>query len=204
MNYTPLSSFFLWVFALQLVFFLKSSRASVKYLVLALRCSVERVIKIKGELQSMSLQPDKWGVPDILKTDLKMIEVNSEKTEHLPCQAGRCWWIAPMCPWKKTYLCWGTPIKERKVQERLLGVHSEIITEWTLEGDTDSWLHEAKVDPSQHFRHYEGWLGGHWSNSPRPCNGHSLSAGDGLTMKDAEACVDHFSPYIEWRNLTIK
>ena len=30
------------------------------------------------------------------------------------------------------------------------------------------------------------------------------SAGEGLTEEEAEACIDHFSPYIEWRDVAVK
>ena len=30
------------------------------------------------------------------------------------------------------------------------------------------------------------------------------SAGEGLTEEEAEACVKHFSPYIEWREIAIE
>ena len=30
------------------------------------------------------------------------------------------------------------------------------------------------------------------------------SAGKGLTEEDAQACIDHFSPYIEWRDVAIE
>ena len=30
------------------------------------------------------------------------------------------------------------------------------------------------------------------------------SAGEGLTEEEAQACIDHFSPYIEWRDMAIK
>ena len=30
------------------------------------------------------------------------------------------------------------------------------------------------------------------------------SAGEGLTEEDAQACIDHFSPYTEWRGMAIK
>ena len=29
------------------------------------------------------------------------------------------------------------------------------------------------------------------------------SAGEGLTEEDAQACIDHFSPYMEWRGMAI-
>ena len=30
------------------------------------------------------------------------------------------------------------------------------------------------------------------------------SAGEGLTEEEAEACIEHFSPYIEWREVAIQ
>ena len=30
------------------------------------------------------------------------------------------------------------------------------------------------------------------------------SAGEGLTKEDTQACIYHFSPYMEWRGMTIK
>ena len=30
------------------------------------------------------------------------------------------------------------------------------------------------------------------------------SAGEGLTEKEAQACIDHFSPNIEWRDMAVK
>ena len=30
------------------------------------------------------------------------------------------------------------------------------------------------------------------------------SASDGLTEDEAQACIDHFSPYIKWRDMAIK
>ena len=30
------------------------------------------------------------------------------------------------------------------------------------------------------------------------------SADEGLTREEAEACVDHFSPYIEWRDVAVE
>ena len=30
------------------------------------------------------------------------------------------------------------------------------------------------------------------------------SAGEGLTEEEAQACIDHFSPYIEWRNVAVE
>ena len=30
------------------------------------------------------------------------------------------------------------------------------------------------------------------------------SAGEGLTEKEAQACVEHFSPYVEWRGTAVK
>ena len=30
------------------------------------------------------------------------------------------------------------------------------------------------------------------------------SAGEGLTEEDAQACIDHFSPYMEWRGMAIE
>ena len=30
------------------------------------------------------------------------------------------------------------------------------------------------------------------------------SVGEGLTEKEVQACIDHFSPYIEWRNVAVK
>ena len=30
------------------------------------------------------------------------------------------------------------------------------------------------------------------------------SAGEGLTEEEAQACVDHFSPYMEWRGMAIE
>ena len=30
------------------------------------------------------------------------------------------------------------------------------------------------------------------------------SAGEGLTEEEAQACIEHFSPYIEWRDMAIK
>ena len=30
------------------------------------------------------------------------------------------------------------------------------------------------------------------------------SAGEGLTEEEAQACIDHFSPYIEWRDMAVK
>ena len=30
------------------------------------------------------------------------------------------------------------------------------------------------------------------------------STSEGLTEEDAQACVDHFSPYMEWRGMAIK
>ena len=30
------------------------------------------------------------------------------------------------------------------------------------------------------------------------------SAGKGLTEEEAQVCIDHFSPYIEWRDVVIK
>ena len=31
-----------------------------------------------------------------------------------------------------------------------------------------------------------------------------VSAGEGLTEEEAEACIEHFSPYIKWREMAIK
>ena len=30
------------------------------------------------------------------------------------------------------------------------------------------------------------------------------SASEGLTEEEAQACIDHFSPYIEWRDVAVK
>ena len=30
------------------------------------------------------------------------------------------------------------------------------------------------------------------------------SAGEGLTQEEAQACMDHFSPYTEWRDMAVK
>ena len=30
------------------------------------------------------------------------------------------------------------------------------------------------------------------------------SAGKGLTEKEAQACIEHFSPYVEWRGAAVK
>ena len=30
------------------------------------------------------------------------------------------------------------------------------------------------------------------------------SASEGLTKEEAQACIDHFSPYIEWRDVTVQ
>ena len=30
------------------------------------------------------------------------------------------------------------------------------------------------------------------------------SASEGLTEEEAQACVDHFSPYVEWRGMAVK
>ena len=30
------------------------------------------------------------------------------------------------------------------------------------------------------------------------------SAGEGLTEEEAQACIDHFSPYIKWRDVAIE
>ena len=30
------------------------------------------------------------------------------------------------------------------------------------------------------------------------------SVGEGLTEEEAQACIDHFSPYIEWRDVAVK
>ena len=30
------------------------------------------------------------------------------------------------------------------------------------------------------------------------------SAGEGLTEEEAQACIDHFSPYIEWRDVAVE
>ena len=30
------------------------------------------------------------------------------------------------------------------------------------------------------------------------------SAGESLTEEEAQACIDHFSPYIQWRNVAVK
>ena len=30
------------------------------------------------------------------------------------------------------------------------------------------------------------------------------SAGEGLTEVEAQACIDHFSPYIKWRDMAVK
>ena len=30
------------------------------------------------------------------------------------------------------------------------------------------------------------------------------SAGEGLTEEDAQACIDYFSPYMEWRDMAIE
>ena len=30
------------------------------------------------------------------------------------------------------------------------------------------------------------------------------SAGEGLTEEEAEACINHFSPYIEWRDMAVE
>ena len=30
------------------------------------------------------------------------------------------------------------------------------------------------------------------------------SAGKGLTEEEAQACIKHFSPYVEWRNMAVK
>ena len=30
------------------------------------------------------------------------------------------------------------------------------------------------------------------------------SAGKGLTKEEAQACIDHFSPYIKWRDVAVK
>ena len=31
-----------------------------------------------------------------------------------------------------------------------------------------------------------------------------LSAGKGLTEEEAQACIDHLSPYIDWRDMTME
>ena len=31
-----------------------------------------------------------------------------------------------------------------------------------------------------------------------------LSAGNGLTEEEAQACIDHLSPYIDWRDMTME
>ena len=30
------------------------------------------------------------------------------------------------------------------------------------------------------------------------------SAGEGLTKEEAQACIDHFSPYIEWKDVAVE
>ena len=30
------------------------------------------------------------------------------------------------------------------------------------------------------------------------------SVGEGLTKEEAQACIEHFSPYIEWRDMAVK
>ena len=30
------------------------------------------------------------------------------------------------------------------------------------------------------------------------------SAGEGLTEEEAQACIDHFSPYIKWRDVAVE
>ena len=30
------------------------------------------------------------------------------------------------------------------------------------------------------------------------------SAGEGLTEEEAQACIDHFSPHIEWRDVAVE
>ena len=30
------------------------------------------------------------------------------------------------------------------------------------------------------------------------------SAGEGLTEEEAQACIDHFSPYVEWRGTAVE
>ena len=30
------------------------------------------------------------------------------------------------------------------------------------------------------------------------------SAGEGLTEEEAQACIDHFSPYIKWRDMAVE
>ena len=30
------------------------------------------------------------------------------------------------------------------------------------------------------------------------------SAGEGLIEEEAQACIDHFSPYIKWRNVVVE
>ena len=30
------------------------------------------------------------------------------------------------------------------------------------------------------------------------------SAGEGLTEEEAQACIEHFSPYVEWRGVAVK
>ena len=30
------------------------------------------------------------------------------------------------------------------------------------------------------------------------------SAGKGLTEEEAQACIEHFSPYVEWRGVAVK
>ena len=30
------------------------------------------------------------------------------------------------------------------------------------------------------------------------------SAGEGLTKEEAQACIEHFSPYIEWRDMAVE
>ena len=30
------------------------------------------------------------------------------------------------------------------------------------------------------------------------------SASEGLTEEEAQACIDHFSPYIEWRDIAVE
>ena len=31
-----------------------------------------------------------------------------------------------------------------------------------------------------------------------------LMASEGLTEEEAQTCIDHFSPYIEWRDVAVK
>ena len=177
-------------------------------------CPTERVIGAKGLLQSESLQRDQMEVQDHPKQTARSLKPRL----HHPCQVGRHWWTAPKHLSLETYKILSMFIRDKNRLVRsplqnhdrmdsgrrycLLATIHEATCQgcralstpmWNPASITDMMSDNLDITEAVVLEHITAILYvGQWS------------AGERLTEEEAQACIDHFRPYIKWRGVAVK